>query len=75
MGYFKLEIHELKRLKIYLITILQILNNYIDINIGVSDILNISNNCRTRGNCKTLNIIHNYDNTIKNIINNISVNI
>ena len=49
------------------------LNNYTDINI--SDILNISNDCRTRCNCKKLNVIHNYDNTIKNIINNISVNI
>ena len=40
-----------------------------------SEILNISNNCRTRGNCKQLNAIHNYDNKIKNIINNRSVNI
>ena len=48
-------------------------NNYTDINI--SDILNISNNFRTGGNCKKLNTIHNYDNTIKNIINNRSVNI
>ena len=31
--------------------------------------LNISNNCRSRGNYKKLNVIHNY-NTIKNIINN-----
>ena len=71
MGYFKLESLELRRLKIT--TIIKISNNYTDINI--SDILNISNNCRTRGNCKKLNVIHNYDNTIKNIINNISVNI
>ena len=28
-----------------------------------------------RGNCKQLNVIHNYDNTIKNIINNRLVNI
>ena len=48
-------------------------NNYTDINI--SDIPNISNNCSTRGNCKILNVIHNYDNIIKNIINNRSVNI
>ena len=48
-------------------------NNYTDINI--SDILNILKNCRTRGNCKKLNVIHIYDNTIKNIINNRSVNI
>ena len=43
--------------------------------VNISDILNISNICRTRGNCKKLNVIHNYDNTIKNIINNRSVNI
>ena len=40
----------------------------------ISYILNISNKCRTRGNCKQLNIIHNYDNIIKNIINYRSVN-
>ena len=73
MVYFKLESLELRRLKIDLTTIFKISNNYTDINI--SDILNISNNCRTRGNCKKLNVIHNYDNTIKNIINNRSVNI
>ena len=38
-------------------------------------ILNISNNCITRCNCKQLNIIYNYDNTTKNIINNRSINI
>ena len=68
MGYFKLQSLELRRLKIDLNTIFKISNNYTDINI--SDILTISNNCRTRGNCKQLNVIHNYDNTIKNIINN-----
>ena len=73
LGYFKLESFELRRLKIDLNTIFKMSNNYTDINI--SDILNISNNCRTRGNCKKLNVIHNYDNTIKNIINNRSVNI
>ena len=73
LVYFKLESLELRRLKIDLTTIFKISNNYTDINI--SDILNISNNCRTRGNCKKLNVIHNYDNTIKNIINNRSVNI
>ena len=46
----------------------KISNNYTHINI--SDILNISNNYRTRGDCKKLNVIHNSDNTIKNIINN-----
>ena len=71
--YFKLESLELRRLKIDLTTIFKISNNYTDINI--SDILNISNNCRTRDNFKKLNVIHNYDNTIKNIINNRSVNI
>ena len=40
----------------------------------MSDILNISNNCRSRGNCKKLNVIHNYDNIVINIINNRSVN-
>ena len=69
MGYFKLESLELRILKIDLTTILKISNNYTDINI--SDILNISNNCRTRDT--QLNVIHNYDNTIKNIINNRSV--
>ena len=73
LVYFKLESLELRRLKIDLTTIFKISNNYTDINI--SDILNISNNCRTRGNCKKLNVIHNYDNTIKNIINIRSVNI
>ena len=73
MVYFKLESFKLGRLKIDLTTIFKISNNYTDINI--SDILNISNNCRTRGNCKKLNVIHNYDNTIKNIINNLSDNI
>ena len=68
LEYFKLESIELKRLKIDLTNIFKISNNYTDINI--SDITNISNNCRTRGNCKQLNVIHNYDNTIKNIINN-----
>ena len=85
LVYFKLESLELRRLKIDLTTIFKISNNYTDINI--SDILNISNNCRTivlqldirldlfyRGNCKKLNVIHNYDKTIKNI-NNRSVNI
>ena len=67
MGYFKLESIQLRRLKIDLTTNFNISNNYTDINI--SDILNISNNC------KKLNVIHNYDNTIKNIINNRSVNI
>ena len=75
MVYFKLESLKLRRLKIDLTTIFKISNNYTDI----GDILNISNNCRTRGNCKKLNVIHNYpdnyDNTIKNIINNRSVNI
>ena len=33
---------------------------------------NINNKCN---NCKKLNVIHNYDNTIKDIINNRSVNI
>ena len=66
LEYFKLESHELRILKIDLTTIFKISNNYTDINI--SDILNISNNCRTRGNCKQLNVIHNYDNTIKNIL-------
>ena len=66
LVYFKLE--SLRRLKIDLTTIFKISNNYTDINIY--DILNISNNCRTRGNCKKLNVIHNYDNTITNIINN-----
>ena len=73
LVYVKLELLELGRLQINLITILKISNKYTDINI--SDILNISNNCRTRGNCKKLNVIHNYDKTIKNIINNRSVNI
>ena len=73
LRYFKLESHELRRLKIDLTTIFKFSNNFTDINIF--DILNISNNCRTRGNCKKLNVIHNYDNTIKNIINNRSVNI
>ena len=73
LVYFKLESLELRRLKIDLTTIFKISNNYTDINI--SDILNISNNCRTRGNCKKLNVIHNSDNTIKNIINNRLVNI
>ena len=68
-----LESLELRRLKIDLTIVFKISNNYTDINI--SDILNISNNCRTRGNYKKLNVIHNYDNTIKNIINNRSVNI
>ena len=40
----------------------------------MSDILNISNNCRSRGNCKKLNVLHNYDNIVINIINNRSVN-
>ena len=73
LVYFKLESLELRRLKIDLTTIFKISNNYTDINI--SDILNISNICRTIGNCKQLNVIHNYDNTINNIINNRSVNI
>ena len=73
MGYFKLESLELRILKIDLTTILKISNSYTDINI--SDIHNISNNCRTRGNCKTLNVIHTYDNTTKIIINNRSFNI
>ena len=73
LVYFKLESLELRRLKIDLTTIFKISNNYTDINI--SDILNISNNCRTRGNCKKLNVIHNSDNTITNLINNRSVNI
>ena len=73
MEYFKLESLELRRLKIDLTTIFKISNNYTDINI--SDILNILNNCRTIGNYKKLNVIHNYDNIIKNIINNRSVNI
>ena len=73
LVYFKLESLELRRLKIDLTTIFKISNNYTDINIF--DILNISNKCRTIGNCKILNVIHNYDNTIKNIINNRSVNI
>ena len=73
LVYFKLEYLELRRLQIYLTSIFKISNNYTNINI--SDILNISNNCRTRGNCKKLNVTHNYDNTIKNIINNRSVNI
>ena len=68
MGYFKLESLELRRLKINVTIILKIINNYTDINIY--DILNISSNyrsiiVRTRGNCKKLNLIHNYDNTIK----------
>ena len=71
MEYFKLESRVLRRLKIDLTTILKISNNYKDINI--SDILNISNNCRTR--YKKLNVIHNYDNTITNIINNRLVNV
>ena len=50
-----LESLELRRLKIDLTTIFKISNNYTDINI--SDILNILNNCKTRGNCKKLNII------------------
>ena len=65
LEYFKLESLELRRLKIDLTTIFKISNNFTDINI--SDILNISNNCRTRCNCKQLNVIHNYDNTITNI--------
>ena len=65
MVYFKLESLELRRLKIDLTTIFKIM-----IDINISDILNISNNYRTRGNCKKLNVIHNYDNKIKNIINN-----
>ena len=78
MVYFKYESLELRRLKIDLPTILNILYNYTDINI--SDILNISNNCRTRGICKKLNVIHNYEYiyslyTITNLINNRSVNI
>ena len=73
MGYFKLESLELRRLKIDLTTIFKISNNYTYINIY--DILNISNNCRTRGNYKKVNVIHNYDNIIKNIINNRLVNI
>ena len=73
MVYFKLESLELRRLKIDLTIIFNISNNYTDINI--SDILKISNNCRTRGNCTKLNVIHDYDNTINNIINNRSVNI
>ena len=73
MAYFKLESLEFRRLKIDLTTILKISNNYTDINI--SDILNTLNNLRTRGNCKKLNVMHNYDNTITNIINNIPVNI
>ena len=44
-------------------------------NIIIIIIFKFSNNCRTRGNCKELNVIHNYDNTITNIINNRSVNI
>ena len=68
LEYFKLESLELGILKIDLITIFNISNNYTDINI--SDILNISNNCRSRGNCKQINLIYNYDNTITNIINN-----
>ena len=68
LVYFKLESLELRRLKIDLTTIFKISNNFTDINI--SDIFNISNNCRTRSNCKKLNVIHNYDNIIKNIINN-----
>ena len=73
MEYFKLESFEIRKLKIDLTTIFKISNNYTDINI--SDILNISNNFRTRGNCTKLNVIHNYDNIIKNIINNRSVNV
>ena len=69
MVYFKLDSLKLRRLKIDLTTIFKISNNYTDINI--SDILNISNNCRTRGNYKKINVIHNYDNIINNIINNI----
>ena len=42
--------------------------------IDLTTIFKISNNCRTRGNCKKLNVIHNYDNTITNLINNRSVN-
>ena len=52
LVYIKLESLELGRLQINLITILKISNKYTDINI--SDILNISNNCRTRGNCKKI---------------------
>ena len=65
VGYYKLESIELRRLKIDLTTIFKMLNTYTDINI--SDIFNIANNYRTRGNCKKINVIHNYDNTI-NII-------
>ena len=50
LVYFKLQSFELRRLKIDLNTIFKILNNYTDINI--SDNLNISNTCKTRGNCK-----------------------
>ena len=64
LEYFKLESLELRRLKIDLTTIFKISNNYTYINI--SDILKISNNCRTRGNCKKLNVIYNYDNRKKN---------
>ena len=52
LGYFKLESFEFRRLKIDLTTIFKISNKYTYINI--SDILNISNNCRTRGNCKKI---------------------
>ena len=73
--YFKVDSLDIRRLKIDLTTIFKNFNNYTDINI--SDILNISNNCITRGNCKKLNVIglHNYNNAIKNIINNRLVNI
>ena len=71
LVYFKLESLELRRLKIDLTTIFKISNT----DINISDILNISNNCRIRGNCKKLNVMHNSDNSIKNIINNRSVNI
>ena len=60
-------------LKIDLTTIFKILNKYTDK--IISDILNISNNYGTKFNCKNLNVIHNYDNTVKNIINNRSDNI
>ena len=73
LEYFKLESLELRRLKIDLTTIFLNSNNYTDINI--SDILDISNNCRTRSNYTKLNVIHINDNTMTNIINNRSVNI
>ena len=54
INYKSLESLELRRLKIDLTTIFKFSNNYTDINI--SDILNISNNCRTKGNCKQIKL-------------------